>query len=430
MKHWLYRYWLWIALVVFFVAYYPRFIADGNGIRLYTQAAQCLLDNRILQNCTWSFTYPPAFAFVMIPFAPLPMWLCLLIWYGITIVAIVGSFKLSEQIAGRLFADSFSKNELAWVRLISIALSFKFVLAVLETGSYDALSLVFILWGLAALADRRDGVAGAALGFAAAIKATPLIFLPYLLFKKRFAAAAGFAIVLLVVSFAPDAFFTPTGGVAGYLRTWLYQVAGASLAFDPSAGLLLFWVGPSALNHSLRGAVSLQIDEHSHAGLHKFIVYGVDLAFVIFASALIAFRKVQRDNIAVDGSILLIGALLLSPMTSRSHYVALVLPYVMLTMVVLRDQVTRRTGIIILATSFFFLTLTSNDVVGKTISDWAYVHSFLVIGALTLMIYIAVIAWNPAVLREAKPFEPSTRWGESSGPNLSKKTGAEWQRMS
>ena len=91
-------------------------------------------------------------------------------------------------------------------------------------------------------------------------------------------------------------------------------------------------------------------------------------------------------------------------MTSRSHYVALVLPYVTLTMVMLRDQVRQRTGIAVLAISFFFLTMTSNDVVGKTISDWAYFHSFLVIGALTLMIYIAVIVWQPAVLGTAKPF--------------------------
>ena len=405
MKGWLNRYGPWIALIVFFAAYYRRFISDANGIGLYARAAQCLLDNGILQDCAWNFSYPPGFAFVMIPFAPLPMWLRLLIWYGITIAAILGIYKLSERIAGRLFTDPLSKDELAWVRVISIALSLKFVLAVMENGSYDALSLLVILLGLAALADRRDGVAGAALGFAAAIKVTPLIFLPYLLFKKRFTAVAGFVVVLLAVSCAPDAFFTPTGSSESYLQIWLHQIVGPSVSIDPGAAQLQFWAGANALNHSLRGVVSLQIDEYRHAGMHKFMVYGLDLAFIAFAGALIALRKTQRDQIAIDGSILLIGALLLSPMTSRSHYVALVLPYVMLTMVVLRDQVTRRTGIAILALSFFFLTLTSNDVAGKTISDWAYYHSFLVIGALMLMIYIAVIVWNPAVLREAKPFE-------------------------
>jgi hypothetical protein len=82
----------------------------------------------------------------------------------------------------------------------------------------------------------------------------------------------------------------------------------------------------------------------------------------------------------------------------------LVVPYVTLSMMVLRDQATRWIGIIVLALSFILLTATSNDVVGKAMSDWAYFHSFLVLGALSLYIYIAVIVWNPATLRDAKPY--------------------------
>jgi hypothetical protein len=404
MKQWFERYGPWIALVVAAAAYYRRFISpEDAGMLLYPQAAQCLLDNQILQTCAGPFTYPPAFAFVMIPFAPMPMGMRLVVWYVITVAAAVGTYRLSERIAARLFTTPFSYSELAWARTIGIILSIKFVLAVLENQAYDALSLIFILLGLAGLADRRDLAGGAALGFAAAIKATPLIFLPYLLVKKRFAAAAAFTVALLLFSYAPDMFFTPTGASEGYFRAWLHQVAGASI-YDPEAAKFAFWSGANALNHSLRGAVSLQINEVTHAGLHKLVLYGLDLAFIALAAALIMLRKAERDMIAIDGSILLIGTLMLSPMTSRSHYIVLVLPYVTLTMVMLRDQVTRGIGIAVLALSFFFLTATSNDVVGKKVSDWAYFHSFLVIGALTLMIYIAVIVWNPAVLREAKPF--------------------------
>ena len=210
-------------------------------------------------------------------------------------------------------------------------------------------------------------------------------------------------VILLVASYAPDIFFTPTGATEGHFHAWLHQVAGASL-YNPEAAKLVFWTGANALNHSLRGAVSLQIDEASHAGLHKLVLYGLNFAFIGLAAALIMLRKAERDMIAIDGSILLIGTLMLSPMTSRSHYIVLVLPYVTLTMVMLRDRITHGLGIALMAISFFFLTLTSNDVIGKTVSDWAYFHSFLVIGALTLMIYIAVIVWNPAVLRDAKPF--------------------------
>lgn len=405
MKQWLDRYGPWLALLIASAAYYRRFLsAIGTGMTLYPQAAQCLLDNQILQNCAPPFTYPPVFAFVMIPLALMPMWLRELVWYLVTIAAAVGSFKLAERIAARLFTASFTANELVWVRTFSIVLSIKFVLAVFENQAYDAFSLIFILLGLAVLADERETAGGAVLGFAAAIKATPLIFLPYLLFKRRFVAAGAFVVVLLIASYAPDIFFTPAGATGGYFSTWLHQVAGASAGIDTKSAKLAFWAGLNAMNHSLHGAVSLHIDEFREPDLFKIVVYVLDLIFIAIAGAMIALRKASRDMIAIDGSILLIGMLMLSPMTSRSHYIFLILPYTTLVMVVLRDQTARGVGIAVLAVSFFFLTLTSNDVVGKKISDWAYFHSFLVIGALTLMIYIGVIVWKPAVLRDAKPF--------------------------
>jgi hypothetical protein len=405
MKKWLDRYGFWIAILIASIAYYLRFISSSDvGMALYPQAAQCLLDNQILQKCALPFTYPPAFAFVMIPLAPAPLWLRELIWYLITIAASIGAYRLSERLAGRLFAQSLAQNDLLWVRVISVVLSIKFVLAVFENQAYDAFSFIFILLGLAALADGRKASAGGALGFAAAIKATPLIFLPYLLYKKEYAAAAGFVVALLTASYAPDIFFTPVGAEHGYFHTWLRQVAGAAFGIDPGAAKLTFWSGANALNHSLRGAVSLQIDEARYPALHKAAVYALDLAFVALAAALIGLRKAKENMIAIDGSILVIGTLLLSPMTSRSHYVVLVLPYTVLTMVMLRDQVHHRLGAAVLGVSFFFLTLTSNDVVGKVVSDYAYFRSFLVIGVMTLLIYFSVIVWNPAVLRDAKPF--------------------------
>lgn len=405
MKQWLDRYGPWLALLIASAGYYHRFLsATGTGVTLYSQAAQCLLDNQILQNCAPPFTYPPAFAFVMIPLALMPMWLRELVWYLVTIAASVGSFKLAERIAARLFTASFTATELVWVRTFSIILSIKFVLAVFENQAYDAFSLIFMLLGLAALADEQETAGGAALGFAAAIKATPLIFLPYLLFKRRFVAAGAFVVVLVIASYATDIFFTPAGAIGGYFSTWLHQVAGASAGIDPKSAKLAFWAGLNAMNHSLHGAVSLHIDEFREPDLFKIVVYTLDLIFIAIAGAMIALRKPSRDMIAIDGSILLIGMLMLSPMTSRSHYIFLILPYTTLVMVMLRDQTARGIGIAVLSVSFFFLTLTSNDVIGKNISDWAYFNSFLVIGALTLMIYIGVIVWKPAVLRDAKPF--------------------------
>ena len=61
---------LWAAVALF----YARFIRRPDGMTLFPLAANCLLQGETMNTCAPLFTYPPAFAFFMIPFVPLPMW--------------------------------------------------------------------------------------------------------------------------------------------------------------------------------------------------------------------------------------------------------------------------------------------------------------------------------------------------------------------
>jgi hypothetical protein len=383
------RYGPWLLLALLAAAYFPRFAKEP--MTLYPDAARCLLDNRPLQLCEVMFTYPPAFAFVMVPFVSMPMWLRQPIWYLITIGATILSYRLSELLARRLVGDAFSAAQLAWLRGLVLLLSFKFVLAVLENQSYDAFSFGFIVLGLAALALGRDAAAGAALGFAAAIKATPLVFFPYLLLKRRFGAAAAFALLCLAVSFSADALFTPTGTAHGYFMTWLREVAGASLGENPNLAKNVFWMTANPGNHSLRGAVSIIIDEFTKPVLHKAVLYGIYAAFTATVAALLIATRRDDRFIGLDGALLVIAMLMLSPMTSRSHYVVLILPYTVLVAAWMQDRRTRWLGAAVLAASFVLATATSNDLVGRAMTVWAYAHSFLVWGTVVLLIYFVVI---------------------------------------
>jgi uncharacterized membrane protein YhaH (DUF805 family) len=83
--------------------------------------------------------------------------------------------------------------------------------------------------------------------------------------------------------------------------------------------------------------------------------------------------------------------LMLSPMTSRSHYVALLLPYMTLLAHSWRDQRSAGLGRAVLALSFTLVTLAGNDAVGRAFTVWAYRHSAMVLGTLVLLIYFAVL---------------------------------------
>jgi hypothetical protein len=384
---------VWLAIALAAAAYYPRFIKLPAGMETYPQAAWCLWHGQMLQACDQGFTYPPFFALIMLPFAVMPLWLRDLVWYGVTLAATIGAFRFCESLARKALPARLDDVELLWLRIFALLLSAKVILAVFENQAYDALVIVALLAGLAALRDGRAFAAGAGLALAAALKATPLIFLPYLLWKRHFVSAAVFVLVYAIASLLPDFLFAPSGG-PGYFATWLGEVAGPSLGFNPAAAPFAFWDGPNILNHSLRGAVSLNIDEAHHRSLFEAALASADCCFAIVVGTLLAVSPRRPQSIALDGSLLLIAMLMLSPMTSRSHYVALLLPYMTLLAINFRDQRSGALGRAVLAVSFFLVTLAGNDAVGQTVTVWAYRHSAMVLGTLALLVYFTALAMN------------------------------------
>jgi hypothetical protein len=404
----------WLALVAAAIAYYPRFIKFPNGMTLYPQAAECMRMGEIMMNCAKEFTYPPAFAFFMTPFLPMSIELRNLVWYAITLAAIVMSCWLCESLARRLYPGPWTQKELVWLRVASLLLSAKFILAVLENQAYDALPLVLILGGILWLATGRPLAGAASLGVAAAIKATPLIFLPYLLLKRRFLAAACFLVVLVVVSILPDLFQAPKGAGHGYLVTWIREIASPSLRDFEQDAPNHFWSGRNFLNHSLRGFVARLMDEYANPGLFKAVLYLTWLGFAAMLGLLLLKSPRRDEFVAVDGALLLIATLMLSPMTSRSHYVVVLLPYYVLVAAVIRDASMRRLGGLALAASFVLLTATSNDVVGRHVTEWAYQTGHLVIGALLLMAGVAAIVLRRPLTDDLRDVQPGQRVRQTS----------------
>lgn len=397
------RYGASIGLVIFAVAYFHRFAKDPTGVTLYPDAAQCLLHHELIPQCAQAFTYPPAFAFMMIPFVPLPLWARNLIWYAVTWAALVIVWRGAVMLCLRLCGGGWSERELAILRVTSAILSLKFILAVFENQAYDLLALAFIVGGLCAIAGGRTAGA-ASLAVGAAIKATPLIFLPWLIITRRYVAAAVFVIVFAAASLLPDIVLPPANAAHGHLVTWVQGVAGASLRNAVGPDTFAFWSGSNLLNHSLRGAVARLIDERADPALFKAVLYATWLVFAAALGALLLKSPRRDDFTGVDGALLLIGMLMLSPMTSRSHYVALLLPFMVLTAVAVKDRGARAVLVPLLALSFVLTTVSSNDLVGQRVTEWSYFYSLMPLGALVLMAGLGALVWprpRPAALGAA-----------------------------
>jgi hypothetical protein len=393
----------WLAVALGAVLYCRHYSEIAPGVTLYVEAARCMLDGLPLQGCNATFTYPPIFALLTIPLVPLPLVLQNLAWYLLTVVSILGCLVLSARLAQRLIPIGWTERDLAWLYGISIVLSVKFVFAAIGNQSYDAAVVVLVLLGLLGLAGDRPGtrssaLVGVSLAGAAALKATPLLFLPYLVIKRHYVAAATMAAALVVMSLLPDLLFTAgrnaDGG--GYLLAWLHQVAQPALTEKLDGNLHTFWYASNPNNNSLRGLVGIFVNDHTDPARFKIVMYTVYAIYCAVVGLVILRSRSGAPAVVVDGALLLISMLLLSPMSSQSHYVALIPAIFAVTALWLKgDPSMRWAAGFVLAASLVLTNATSKDLVGATITFWAKEYRLLISDALLFVVFFAMLVLRP-----------------------------------
>ncbi|MDR3468100.1 MAG: glycosyltransferase family 87 protein [Xanthobacteraceae bacterium] len=388
------KYGPWIGFCVAAAAYYPRF-ALRPGLSLYTQAAGCLTQQQAMADCSLAFTYPPFFAFVMIPFLALPHVAQTVVWYLISLGCAVLACRIAEAIAVRLIPGPWSQRELGWLRVIAVLLSLKFILAVLEDEAFDLLALPFLLYGVLAVVEGRAIRAGFALAIAAALKVTPLLFLPYLVLRRQFVAAGVFVVVLGVASVLPDLFFTPAGAAHGYLGAWLRDIGAASVLEHGATVKLAFWDGVNIHNLSLRGALARAVDGTPWQAHFLVLLRATQVVFVALIAVLILASLRLKALVPVDACLLVIAMLMLSPMTSRSHFVNMVLPFFVLVAAWLKDHHTRWLGATVLVLSFIGGTGIPRDLAPRALTDFMRDHNDVMWSALVLIVYLATLIIAP-----------------------------------
>jgi hypothetical protein len=377
------------------IFYFKRFIKDPVGMTQFPAGAKCLLESLPLQHCDATFTYPPFFALSMIPFAPLSMPVRNIIWYCITLAAITLCFMCCDFLARKTTSEAWSERELVWLRGLTFLLSLKFVLAVLENQSYDAVVVLFVCAGLVALVQRRDVLGGASLGIAVALKITPLLFLPYLVFKRRYVAAAAMAVVLTVASFLPDLLFAPVGSPYGYVAAWVREVGGPAMTERLEGPLHVFWFAGNPNNSSLRGLAGMFVVDHNNAVFFRPLLFTIYAVYIAIVAVMLWRTRERQDTVPVDGALLALSMLMLSPMTSHSHCIALLLPYAVLLAVWIKDRQTRLLGGAVLALSFLLASLSAGDIVGRAASVLSGEYRLPIFGMLILLVYFAAAIRMP-----------------------------------
>ena len=140
------------------------------------------------------FTYPPFAGLVLLPLAAVPEAVSGVAWTALTILA-AGGIAL---IAARALPRRLGPLAVAWPALTALALASKPLQSNLRFGQVSTFLTLAVLADVIALDGHRWQ--GALTGLAAAVKLTPLLFVPYLWLIGRRRAAVVAALVFVGAS--------------------------------------------------------------------------------------------------------------------------------------------------------------------------------------------------------------------------------------
>jgi alpha-1,2-mannosyltransferase len=247
------------------------------------------------------FTYPPLAALLFWPVSHLTTFVGGLVWDGIDMAALTALIAVSiAATKGRNVVSSDWRT--AFLLLIPLGLLLFPVRQDLELGQINALLVLMIVADLAARLSWRDRKLprGVLTGLAAALKLTPLVFLPYLLATRQWRAARNMATSFLAATGA--LFVIAPGDSWSYFTKDVFEVKRIG-----NAGLVI--------DQTLRAAVGRAGFSAPHA-----IADLITVAVVCGGIALAALA--YRRSSPLLGVLVCAGTgLLVSPISWPHHYV-------------------------------------------------------------------------------------------------------------
>lgn len=291
------------------------------------------------------YLYPPFMATAALPFTYLSASVGRALWVALNLACLVflvaGAWRLA---GGGALAGSPRREHVAAVLGADCGLGYA-----QNCFAHQQMDVVIgaLLVGGCLLLLRERFLAGATcLGLAAACKCSPLLFLPYLLYRRRPAAAVWLLAVAVGVNLLPELLYPSPSGRPRLAEYWTFflqplmqphhQVGtwGSEIVYNQSlAGACQRWLATTWAWGAAELAVQARPPLVGPQAM-KAVTYGGSLLLLLGAmwAAGRPFRPVRRaapgevPPQALECGMVLALALLLSPMSSKAHFGVLVVP--------------------------------------------------------------------------------------------------------
>jgi alpha-1,2-mannosyltransferase len=287
-----------------------------DDFHVYLEGAHGLFSGALYSHSTRGdlFTYPPFAALLFVPLECLSSTTAAqVLWALLNEAALLGLLTVSIR---AVRPDLPRRSRRLWALGLSApALLSDPVLLAVRHGQVDILITLLVVWDL--IGARRPGTrtvpAGVATGLAAAIKLTPLIFVPYLLLTRRFKAAwrcIGTFVAAEAIAFA----VSPSASKAYWTHDLFdYRRVGGALGLQ---GLF------APTNQSLLGALG----RLNHGAVPSGVLWTVAGVLAVLGVALAAYVHF-RWSAFLGVALCATTGLLISPVT-WTHHMIWVIPVV------------------------------------------------------------------------------------------------------
>jgi hypothetical protein len=362
--------------------------------------------------------YPnaPIMPLLLSPLALLPEAVGSLCWFylkvGMALLSISWTFRLVES-PDRPFPP--------WAKILATLLSLRPLLGDLSHGNVNLFILFLVVGALYAFRHRCDLISGLALALAIACKVTPVLLVPYFLWKRAWKVLAACALgLVLFVGLVPGLFLGMEHNLLLF-ASWFERMV--------KPFVLDGVVTTEHLNQSLPGLVyrllthspsSIGYDQNDQPiplEFHNLLSLSPDMArwlvkgfMALFALTVVwCCRTPTRPRhgwrLAAEYSLIVLGMLIFSERTWKHHCVTFLLPFSVIAyyLAVCRPGVSRRYYLIgSLAAVVGLMTLTARP--GKGTTSWLGDSRLAHVYGAYVWAYVVLVAALVVLLRsEEKP---------------------------
>ncbi len=333
------------------------------------------------------FLYSPTFVFLLVPVSFLPIFLSLALWHILKIILLLRVFKI---IFPYLDYQSLSEKKKALILFGTALFSIRFLLYDFDLGQLT----LFLLWTMVEawnqLNKQKLMIPTLLLAFGVFAKMLSVIFIPYLIYKRKFKALVYMLLWVVFLAFLPFIF-----GGWDYQMALLKQWLGIILPFASVNGSY------NAIPHGLHDVFNAVPAWYAwlqsnlafptlDAGQLKIIAYLIILTFGAGFIYISSIKPVKdRNKNAICEIAYLLGCIpIIFPYQHKYSYV-LMLPAIIYLMHQLVSGNMKIFGKVLIAIAFLLMVASTDGLIGHRLNDITQEYKYVTLGGILLIICLA-----------------------------------------